>query len=79
MATFYLFMTVFMVKVYNIVLKYILYILAGTPVEGKSSECLICMKYRIIILIIIIMSTYVACKRQNAPMVLTNAVEIIGT
>ena len=28
--------------------------LAGIPVEGKSSECLICMKYRIIILIIII-------------------------
>ena len=30
--------------------------LAGIPVEGKSSECLICMKYRIIILIIIIIS-----------------------
>ena len=28
--------------------------IAGIPVEGKSSECLICMKYRIIILIIII-------------------------
>ena len=28
--------------------------LARIPVEGKSSECLICMKYRIIILIIII-------------------------
>ena len=26
------------------------------PVEGKSSACLICMKYRIIILIIIIIS-----------------------
>ena len=26
------------------------------PVEGKSSVCLICMKYRIIILIIIIIS-----------------------
>ena len=31
-------------------------LLAGIPVEGKSSECLICMKYRIIILIIIIIS-----------------------
>ena len=29
-------------------------ILAGVPVGGKSSVCLICMKYRIIILIIII-------------------------
>ena len=29
-------------------------LLAGVPVEGKSSVCLICMKYRIIILIIII-------------------------
>ena len=28
--------------------------LAGVPVGGKSSVCLICMKYRIIILIIII-------------------------
>ena len=28
--------------------------LAGLPVGGKSSVCLICMKYRIIILIIII-------------------------
>ena len=28
--------------------------LAGIPVKGKSSACLICMKYRIIILIIII-------------------------
>ena len=33
-----------------------LYKLAGIPVEGKSSECLIRMKYRIIILIIIIIS-----------------------
>ena len=33
---------------------YTLIILAGIPVEGKSPECLICMKYRIIILIIII-------------------------
>ena len=32
----------------------ILHILAGVPVGGKSSVCLICMKYRIIILIIII-------------------------
>ena len=32
------------------------YILAGIPVEGKSSVCLICIKYRIIILIIIIIS-----------------------
>ena len=31
-------------------------LLAGIPVEGKSSMCLICMKYRIIILIIIIIS-----------------------
>ena len=31
-------------------------LLAGIPVEGKSSECLIGMKYRIIILIIIIIS-----------------------
>ena len=30
--------------------------LAGIPVEGKSSECLICMKYWIIILIITIIS-----------------------
>ena len=32
--------------------------LAGIPVEGKSSdsECLICMKYRIIIVIIIVIS-----------------------
>ena len=30
--------------------------LAGIPVKGKSSVCLICMKYRIIILIIIIIS-----------------------
>ena len=30
--------------------------LAGIPVDGKSSECLICMKYMIIILIIIIIS-----------------------
>ena len=30
--------------------------LAGIPVEGKSSECLICMKYMILILIIIIIS-----------------------
>ena len=29
----------------------ILYILAGVPVGGKSSVCLICMKYMIIILI----------------------------
>ena len=29
-------------------------LLAGIPVEGKSPECLICMKYRIISLIIII-------------------------
>ena len=29
-------------------------LLAGIPVEEKSSECLICMKYRIIIVIIII-------------------------
>ena len=28
--------------------------LAGVPVGGKSSVCLICIKYRIIILIIII-------------------------
>ena len=33
-----------------------LYELAGIPVEVKSSECLIRMKYRIIILIIIIIS-----------------------
>ena len=33
-----------------------LILLAGIPTEGKSSECLICMKYRIIILIIIIIS-----------------------
>ena len=32
----------------------IILILAGVPVGGKSSVCLICMKYRIIILIIII-------------------------
>ena len=32
----------------------IIYTLAGIPVEGKSSECLICMKYRIILIIIII-------------------------
>ena len=32
----------------------VLCILAGVPVGGKSSVCLICMKYRIIILIIII-------------------------
>ena len=32
----------------------LLHVLAGIPVEGKSSECLICMKFRIIILIIII-------------------------
>ena len=30
--------------------------LAGIPAEGKSSVCLICMKYRITILIIIIIS-----------------------
>ena len=30
--------------------------LAGIPAEGKSSVCLICVKYRIIILIIIIIS-----------------------
>ena len=35
-------------------LMYVLYVLAGVPVGGKSSVCLICMKYRIIILIIII-------------------------
>ena len=32
----------------------VLVILAGVPVGGKLSVCLICMKYRIIILIIII-------------------------
>ena len=31
-----------------------LLLLAGVPVGGKSSVCLICMKYRILILIIII-------------------------
>ena len=52
--------------------------LAGVPVEGKSSVCLICVKYRIIILIIIIISlgqillSYIAntsrtptCKRER--------------
>ena len=34
----------------------LLSILAGYTVEGKSSVCLICMKYRIIFLIIIIIS-----------------------
>ena len=33
-----------------------LHVRAGIPVEGKSSECLICIKYRILILIIIIIS-----------------------
>ena len=33
-----------------------LLLLAGIPVEGKSSVCLICMKYRIIILIIFFIS-----------------------
>ena len=33
-----------------------LLVLAGIPAEGKSSVCQICMKYRIIILIIIIIS-----------------------
>ena len=30
--------------------------IVGIPVEGKSSECLICIKYRIIIVILIIIS-----------------------
>ena len=34
--------------------SHVLLLLAGVPVGGKSSVCLICMKYRIIILIIII-------------------------
>ena len=36
--------------------QHLLLTLAGIPAEGKSSVCLICMKYRIIILIIIIIS-----------------------
>ena len=40
----------------NVDLWQALDVLAGIPAEGKSSVCLICMKYRIIILIIIIIS-----------------------
>ena len=36
--------------------RFILNYISRVPVEGKSSVCLICMKYRIIILIIIIIS-----------------------
>ena len=50
------------------------------PVEGKSSVCLICMKYRIIILIIIIISlgqillSYIAnTSRTHAPCQRTRA------
>ena len=44
---------------YYVILCYVVVVhyytlLAGVPVGGKSSVCLICMKYRMIILIIII-------------------------
>ena len=43
------------INVNNVCLRHIIYT-SRVPVEGKSSVCLICMKYRIIILIIIIIS-----------------------
>ena len=45
---------VIVTKLLLLLVEVVLLLIAGIPVEGKSSECLICMKYRIIILIIII-------------------------
>ena len=47
-------------RITNIYILIMLYykILAGVPVGRKSSVCLICMKYRIIILIIIIKGSF---------------------